>query len=45
MHPERVEGRSPRLSEDEVKAFNADLARKERKRMNAKRSAFGYSAA
>jgi hypothetical protein len=45
VHPERVEGRSPRLSEDEVKAFNADLARKERKRMNVKRSAFGYRAA
>jgi hypothetical protein len=45
VHPERVEYRSPRLSDGEVKMLNADLARKERKRVNTLRSAFGYRAA
>jgi hypothetical protein len=45
VHPERVGYRSPRLSDDAVKALNAALARQERKRVNAKRSTFGYSPA
>jgi hypothetical protein len=42
IHPERCSPRSPRMSAEELRELNADLARKERKRVNAKRSAFGY---
>jgi hypothetical protein len=45
VHPRSVEGRSPRLTDAEVRQFNADLARQERKRVRAKQKAFGYSAA
>jgi hypothetical protein len=44
VHPERVDMRSPRLTADEIRALNSDLARQERERVNRKRKAFGYGA-
>ncbi|MCX5744058.1 MAG: hypothetical protein NT062_16335 [Proteobacteria bacterium] len=45
VHPERVETRSPRLDDVELRALDADLARQERKRVNRKQKSFGYAAA
>jgi hypothetical protein len=45
VRPRSAEGRSPRLTEAEIRQCNADLARQERKRVKAKQKAFGYSAA
>lgn len=42
IHPERCEGRSPRLSADEVRKLNADLARQERKAVREQQRKFGF---
>jgi hypothetical protein len=45
VYPDRVGTRDPDLCAEAVKALNIDLARKERKRADAKRKTFGYRAA